>query len=100
MSEDSERLDRLEHHFRLYKQDMADIKDSVKEIKILLGGSALNGNKGFVRLMELNEEKIDNMEVEIAKIKNDFETAKFWGRGATGVAFVTLGLIIKKILSL
>jgi len=100
MSEDSERLDRLEHHFALYKQDVADIKDSVKEIKILLGGSALNGNKGFVRLMELNEEKIDNMEVEIAKIKNDFETAKFWGRGATGVAFVTLGLIIKKILSL
>ena len=34
MSEDSERLDRLEHHFRLYKQDMLDIKDSVKEIKI------------------------------------------------------------------
>jgi hypothetical protein len=79
---------------------MADIKDSVKEIKILLGGSALNGNKGFVRLMELNEEKIDSMEVELAKLKNDFETAKFWGRGATGVAFVTLGLIIKKILSL
>ena len=49
MSEDSERLDRLEHHFRLYKQDMADIKDSVKEIKILLGGSALNGNKGVVK---------------------------------------------------
>jgi hypothetical protein len=100
MSEDSERLDRLEQHFSLYKQDMADIKDSVKEIKILLGGSALNGNKGFVRLMELNEEKIDNMEVELAKLKNDFETAKFWGRGATGVAFVTLGLVIKKILSL
>jgi len=100
MSEDSERLDRLEQHFRLYKQDMADIKDSVKEIKILLGGSALNGNKGFVRLMELNEEKIEAMEVELAKIKHDFETAKFWGRGATGVAFVTLGLIIKKILSL
>jgi hypothetical protein len=79
---------------------MADIKDSVKEIKILLGGSALNGNKGFVRLMELNEEKIDNMEVELTKLKNDFETAKFWGRGATGVAFVTLGLIIKKVLSL
>ena len=100
MSEDSERLDRLEQHFSLYKQDMADIKDSVKEIKILLGGSALNGNKGFVRLMELNEEKIEAMEVELAKIKHDFETAKFWGRGATGVAFVTLGLVIKKILSL
>ena len=50
--------------------------------------------------MELNEEKIEAMEVELAKIKHDFETAKFWGRGATGVAFVTLGLIIKKILSL
>ena len=100
MSEDSERLDRLEHHFRLNKQDVADIKDSVKEIKILLGGSALNGNKGFVKLMELNEEKKDAIEVELTKIKNEFEIAKFWGRGATGVVFVTLGLIIKKILSL
>jgi hypothetical protein len=100
MSEDSERLDRLEHHFKIYKEDLCDIKDSVKEIKILLGGSALNGHKGFVHLMELNEEKIDAMEVELTKMKNDFETAKFWGRGATGVAFVTLGLIVKKILSL
>ncbi len=99
MSEDSERLDRLEHHIRLYKQDVEDIKDSVKEIKMLLGGSALNGNKGFVYLMNLNEKKIEAIELELNKIKNDFETAKFWGRGATGVAFVTLGLIIKKILS-
>ena len=100
MSEDSERLDRLEHHFRIYKEDLSDIKDSVKEIKILLGGSALNGNKGFVHLMELNKEKIEAMEDELSQIKNDFETAKYWGKGITGVGFVTLGLIIKKILSL
>jgi len=100
MSEDSERLDRLEHHFRIYKQDLSDIKDSVKEIKILLGGSALNGNKGFVHLMELNDEKIEILEKELTQIKSDFETAKYWGKGVTGVAFVTLGLIIKKILSL
>jgi hypothetical protein len=100
MSEDSERLDRLEQHFRLYKKDLGDIKDSVTEIKILLGGSALNGHKGFVYLMELNDKKIETMEDELAKIKNDLETAKYWGRGITGVAFVVLGLIVKKILSL
>lgn len=100
MKEDSERLDRLEEHFKLYKLDLNDIKDSVHEIRILLGGSALNGHKGFVNLMELNGEKIEAMEHELAKMKNDFETAKFWGKGATGVAFVTLGLTIKKLLSL
>ena len=98
--EDSERLDRLEQHFKVYKQDVADIKDSVKEIRILLGGSALNNNKGFIRLMELNEDKVRHLENELHDLRNDMENAKFWGKGFTGVAFITLGLIIKKIFSL
>jgi len=46
----TERLDRLENHFKVYKTDMVDVKDSLKEVRILLGGSALNGNKGFIKL--------------------------------------------------
>lgn len=100
MSEDSERLDRLEHHFKVYKQDVEDIKNSVKEIRILLGGSALNNHKGFIRLMELNEDKVRQLEGDLHDMRNDIENAKFWGKGFTGIAFVTIGLILKKILSL
>jgi len=100
MSEENERLDRLEQHIKIYGQGLLDLKDWVKEIKILLGGSALNGNKGFVHLMELNDEKVEALEKELIQIKNDFDTAKFWSRGAAGVIFVSLGLIVKKVLSL
>lgn len=100
MSEDSERLDRLEQHFKVYKKDVADIKDKVNEIRILLGGSALNGNKGFVRLMELNEDKIKTLENELINVKNDVDSAKFWGKGLAGVLFVTVGIALKKLFHL
>lgn len=100
MSEVTERLDRLENHFKVYKTDMQDVKDGMKEIKILLGGTELNGRKGFVKVMELVEEKVDKLERDTDIIKKDLESIKFWGRGATGVAFVTIGLMIKKLFSL
>ena len=96
----TERLDRLENHFKVYKTDVSDIKDELKEVRMLLGGSTLNCNKGFIRLMEAVETKVDKLEVDIQEIKHDVSSAKFWGRGATGVAFVTIGLMIKKLLEL
>mgnify|MGYP000600163235 CR=1 FL=1 len=54
-----ERIDRLENHFKVYKTDMIDVKDSLKEVRILLGGSSLNNNKGFIMLMESVEDAVD-----------------------------------------
>lgn len=100
MSEVTERLDRLENHFKVYKTDMQDVKDGLKEVRILLGGTELNGRKGFVKVMELVEEKVDKLEKDNEAIKKDLESIKFWGRGASGVAFVTIGLMLKKLFSL
>lgn len=100
MSEVTERLDRLENHFKVYKTDMQDVKDGLKEVRILLGGTELNGRKGFVKVMELVEEKVDKLEKDNELIKKDLDSIKFWGRGASGVAFVTIGLMLKKIFSL
>lgn len=100
MSEVTERLDRLENHFKVYKTDMQDVKDGLKEVRILLGGTELNGKKGFVKVMELVEEKVDKLEKDNEAIKKDLESIKFWGRGASGVAFVTIGLMLKKIFAL
>ena len=97
---DSQRLDRLENHFKVYKSDVGDIKDELKEVRILLGGSALNGNKGFIRLIETVEEKVDRLDKELQDTRHDIKNAKFWGRGATGVAFVIIGLMAKKLLNL
>lgn len=100
MSEVTERLDRLENHFKVYKTDMQDVKDGLKEVRILLGGTELNGRKGFVKVMELVEEKVDKLEKDNEAIKKDLESIKFWGRGASSVAFVTIGLMLKKIFAL
>lgn len=91
---------RLRSHFETYKTDVIDIKDSLKEVKILLGGSALNGNKGFIKLMEAVEEKVDFLEKQNEKTQKDLEGIKFWGRGSAGVLFVTVGILIKKALNL
>lgn len=92
-----QRLDRLEHHFSVYKKDMSDVKDSLKEVRILLGGSSLNNNKGFIMLMERVESKVDTMEVELIELKKDMDTTKFWGRGIAGVLFASILIIIKTI---
>jgi hypothetical protein len=91
---------RLRSHFEVYKTDVSDVRDGIKEIKILLGGTALNGHKGFIKLMEAVEEKVDKIDKENELIKKDLDSIKFWGRGASGVAFVTLGLVVKKLFSL
>lgn len=100
MSEDSERLDRLENHFKVYKNDMKDVKDELKEVRILLGGTELNGRKGFVRVMELVEDKVDRLEMQLQLMENDMDNVKFWGKGIAGVIFITIGIAFKKLFNL
>jgi hypothetical protein len=93
-------VDRIENHFKVYKNDVIDIGKDVQEIKLLLGGSHLNGNKGFIRLMEAVETKVDLLEKENTNLLKDIEGIKFWGRGSAGVLFVAIGILIKKIIDL
>lgn len=93
-----ERLERLENHFKVYKNDVLDIKISLNEVRALLGGSELNGKKGFIYLMETIEKKVEILERENENHKSDIEQGKFWGRGLAGVIFVSIGLIIKRII--
>jgi hypothetical protein len=73
----------------------------VRDKEVVLGFvSALNGNKGFVRLMELNEDKIRFLETELMNVQNDIDGAKFWGKGLAGVIFVTIGIAFKKLFNL
>jgi len=90
-------IGRLRHHSELYKVDMSDVKDSLKEIRILLGGSALNGNKGFIVLMETIEEKTDAIEKQVKDMQKDIDNVKFWGRGAAGLLFMTILAVINYV---
>ena len=39
-----EKIDRLENHFKVYKDDMQDVKALLKKVEICLAGSDINGN--------------------------------------------------------
>jgi len=62
-----------------------------------LAGSDLNGKKGFFNLIDKLDEKIDVMNESIALMKKDIENVKFWGRGASGLLFAFILVIINYI---
>lgn len=93
-------IGRLRNHFEVYKTDVADVKDSLKEIRILLGGTSLNDKKGFISLIEKLEQKSDEFERKIEKHENSLSQLKFWTLRGVGVIFITIGLVIKKTFNL
>lgn len=91
------KIAQIENHFKVYKQDNQDLKVSLKEVRDLLGGSTLNGNKGFIYLMETVEEKADTMQTKIELMQKDIDSIKFWGRGASGLLFASILVLINYI---
>jgi len=54
--------ERKNQHYAGLKNDIASLREGQREIVLLLAGSSLNGNKGFVKIMEMVETKVDEME--------------------------------------
>jgi len=54
--------ERKNQHYTGLKNDIASLREGQREIVLLLAGSSLNGNKGFVKIMEIVEAKVDEME--------------------------------------
>jgi hypothetical protein len=94
-SEEKERLDRMEQHLRLIKEDLQYISSA-------LVGSKVNGNKGVIsdidtikHDIELLREKLDSIELDMAKKSVYIGQLKFIA------GLLTAGLVgtIVKILS-
>lgn len=85
---------RMEQHQTELKKDIASLRDGMKEITMLLGGSALNGNKGFIKLMEVVETKVDVIEKSIDSHEKDINQVTWVGRIVAGA---TIGMILKEI---
>jgi len=86
--------DRREAHYVELKKDIESLRKGQTEIIQLLGGSSLNGNKGFVKLMELVEDKVDEIEKSIGIHDRDISQGIWWGRA---VIVATVGLLIKEL---
>ncbi len=82
-----EKIDRLQDHFRVYKDDMQDDKDLLKKVEICLVGSDINGHKGFVKLIDTIDDRVNEMEKQHILLKDALETYKW------SIRAVTLGVV-------
>lgn len=73
---ESERLDRIEQHLRLLKQDAESRTSDIKEIKQALIGSPLNDHKGLVWKVNDIDRRVENLEVQESEIQVYIKQAK------------------------
>jgi len=62
MSIESERLDRIEHHLKLLKENEIQNSKSLNNIENALVGNSYNGNKGIVFLVEDLNKRLELLE--------------------------------------
>lgn len=76
--ETSERLDRIEQHLRLLKENDIDKTAMLINIQNALTGSTLNGNRGIVQKIDEIDERVEDLELfkgEISVYVNQFKVA-------------------------
>ena len=76
-----EKVDRLEHHFKVYKSDLSDMKDLSKEIKGILIGSQMNGNAGVIQLLKEIENRVDDLSNKNILLEENMRNVKYISRG-------------------
>jgi len=80
----SEKIDRLENHFKVYKTDMQDVKNTLIDIKNSMIGSNLNGNKGFIHLLDEVDKRVERMEERQILFEEVFTSYKWSSRAFVG----------------
>jgi len=97
LKELSEKMDRYEKHREELKKDVKAVSDRQSEIVTLLAGSDMNGKKGIISLIEEVDKRTKFIETENKLIQKDLDNIKFWGRGASGLMFAILLVIINAV---
>jgi len=86
---ESERLDRIEQHLKLLKEDSNIRSADIKEIKQALLGNALNDYKGLVWKVSDMDNRIESLEENESELKVYVKQAKVIAIAFTA-ALVTL----------
>jgi hypothetical protein len=73
---ESERLDRIEQHLKLLKEDSNIRSADIKEIKQALLGNALNDYKGLVWKISDMDNRVQNLEDQEGEIQVYIKQAK------------------------
>jgi hypothetical protein len=79
-------IERLENHFKVYKDDMLDVKDAIKDLRTAIVGNNINGNKGFIHVLDRISDKVEALENENILLKEHMKAIKY----VAGVLFTAL----------
>ena len=93
---ENEKIDRLEQHFKIYKEDMNDVVQSVNNIESALIGSSLTGNKGIVHLLDEIKNRVKDLEDKQILADDRLETFKWFQRGIIGIVFSYITWLIAR----
>jgi hypothetical protein len=93
---EAQRIDRLDNHFSLYKDDMVDVIKSVRNIENALIGSNYNGNKGIVILLDEVNERVKALEDKQILADDKLDTLKWFQRGLIGIIFAYITWLLTK----
>jgi hypothetical protein len=91
----SERLDRLEQHQRLFKEKLEDVGGDVRDIKNAIMGNPLSSEQGIAGKLRSVESKVDDLEefkVEVNTYVKQFK----WAIAVIVTFFSALGVAIIK----
>lgn len=75
------KVERIEHHFQTYKNDMEFVKGKMKDIETAIIGNNVNGNKGFLHLVNELDRKVEVMEQKNVLLEENMKSMKFIKQG-------------------
>jgi hypothetical protein len=88
---------RRDDHYKKISTSISDLNENQKQLLLLLGGTALNGNKGFISLLNDVEKRVDAIEKKTDAHERDLSQVVWWGRL---ISIPILGLLIKEIFNI
>jgi len=85
---------RRDAHYKRLNIKIDDLTDSNKQLLLLLGGTALNGNKGFISLLDDIDKRLKLVEIQSENNDRDLSQVVWWGKL---VCLPIIGLLIKAL---
>lgn len=92
-----EKIDKLESHFRIYKTDVSDMKDSLRDIRHSLIGTEFDGKKGMVFLLDNIDKRVRILEDKQILDDKKSKTLEWFERGVIGIIFVYIGHLLTQL---
>jgi len=85
---------RRDAHYKKLNEKMDRFNESQQQIILLLGGTPLNGNKGFISLLDEVDKRLEVVEERTKENNRDLEQVVWWGKL---VCIPIIGLVIKAL---